>query len=463
MAPKPTLARIRRSKASERRMLSVLCILGFILATVSVVGAYDSNPIYVTICGEAGALLSLCVGLLQLFPAKQDPESDIELGSAHRDSRASSVPDDRDDERLLRETSNTALPAYRRGPSPSPTRSNAFLRRRNRRRRSSSSASTPDITIQPPSRPSSSNSFADHAQDMDEEMASPYDAGIPLDFDSIPRAISPSRGRRKTKGTPALGLSVIEHELAVGNIARMKEVAENSDMEKRNRERANEWNRMLSPAEAETHDASGVLRKSPGWVNTSRTLPPRIARKRELHAASNTSSANGGDVPYPGSGSDSESDIVPARRVGNHFHDPFLGEDDDLTPEYPILQSPSDPSIIQRTADVAPEDIVGVEQQRTAIDGEPCIDVSHLPQRSPPSPLRSFLVKTSLPCEPSVPHPLPIALLQEGATDSDSGVASRSTISSSTVTSSRPLSPLGDLVWQGPYSDVTIRVIPADF
>lgn len=59
MAPKPTLARIRRSKASERRMLSVLCILGFILATVSVVGAYDSNPIYVTICGEAGAFLSL--------------------------------------------------------------------------------------------------------------------------------------------------------------------------------------------------------------------------------------------------------------------------------------------------------------------------------------------------------------------------------------------------------------------
>lgn len=405
----------------------------------------------------------LSVGLLQLFPAKQDPESDIELGRVRAESRASRVPDGRDDEFLLEGTSNTALPAYRRGPSPSPTRSNAFLRRRNRRRRSSSSASTPDITIQPPSRPSSSNSLADRAQDMD-EMASPYDAGIPLDLDTTPRAISPSRDWRKPRGTedPSLGLSVIDHELAAGNIARMREVAENSDMEKRNRERANEWNRMSSSAEAETYEPSGVLRKSPGWVDTSRTLPPRIgARKREPRAASNTSSANGGDEPSPGSGSDSESDVVPARSVGNHFHDPFLGEDDDLTPEYPILQSPSDPLIIQHTADVAPEVIVGVEQQRTSADGQPGIDLSHLPQRSPPSPLRSLLVKTSLPCEPDVPLPLPAALLQEGVTDSDPVVASQSTKPS--TTSDSPLSPLGDLVWQDSDSDVTNRVIPADF
>ncbi|KAL1754022.1 hypothetical protein FB107DRAFT_276143 [Schizophyllum commune] len=457
MAPKPTLARIRRSKASERRMLSVLCILGFILATVSVVGAYDSNPIYVTICGEAGAFLSLCVGLLQLFPAKQDPESDIELGRVRAESRASRVPDDRDDELLLRETSTTALPAYRRGPSPSPTRSNAFLRRRNRRRRSSSSASTPDITIQPPSRPSSSNSSADRAQDTDEEMASPYDAGIPLDLDTIPWAISPSGSRRKTKETPALDLSVIDHELAAGNIARMKEAAEKNNMEKRNRERANEWNRMSSPAEAKTHDSSGVLR-----VHTSKTLPPRSgARKRERHAASNTSSANGGDEAAPGSASDSESDIVPARSVANHFHDPWLGEDDGLTSEYDIVQSPFDTLTTQRTADVSSEDIVGVEQQRTSADGQADIEVTHLPQRSSPSPLRSLLVNTSLPCESSVPHPLPSALLQEGAADSDPVVASQSTISSSA--SDRPLSPLEDLVWQDPYSDVTIRVIPADF
>ncbi|KAL1720234.1 hypothetical protein EV715DRAFT_289503 [Schizophyllum commune] len=461
MAPKPTLARIRRSKASERRMLSVLCILGFILATVSVVGAYDSNPIYVTICGEAGAFLSLCVGLLQLFPAKQDPESDIELGSFRRDSRAARASDDRDDDILSQEVYTALLSAYS-GPAPSPPRFNAFLRRRRRRPRSSSSASTPDITIEPPSRPSSSNSLADRAQNMDEEMASPYDAGIPLDLDTIPRAISPLGGRRRTKGTPALDLSVIDHELAAGNIARTREVAENSDMEKRDRKRVNEWNRMSSSAEAEPYDSSGVLRESPGWVNTSRILLPRIgARKRERHAASNTSSANGGDVPSPGSVSYSESDIVPARSVGNHFHDPYLGEDDGLTSKYDILQSPSDPLIIQRTAGVAPDVIVGVEQQRTAIDGEPGIDVSHLPQRSPPSPLRSFLVKTSLPCEPSVPLPLPSALLQEGVTDSDPVFASQSTISS--TTSDRPLSPLGDLVWRDPYPDVTIRVIPADF
>lgn len=261
----------------------------------------------------------LSVGLLQLFPAKQDPESDIELGRVRAESRASRVPD-RDDELLHQETSSTLLLSYRRRPSYSPTRSNVFLRRRRRRARSSSSASTPDITIQPPSRPSSSNSLADRAQDMDEEMASPYDAGIPLDLDTIPRAISPLRGRRRFKGTPALDLSVIDHELAARNIARMREVAEDSDMEKRTRDRANERSRMLSPAEVETYDSSGVLRESFGRINASRILLPRIgARKRELHAASNTSSANGGDEPSPGSASDSESDISPARSVGNHF------------------------------------------------------------------------------------------------------------------------------------------------